>query len=56
MKAKLADAAKKGDKSNKENQGVQGNFVATSKIIPSNEIKFSKMSGEADMNLMISKS
>jgi len=28
---------------------------AVARILPSNEVKFSKMSGEADMNLMISK-
>ena len=29
---------------------------AAAKILPSNEVKFARMSGEADLNLMISKS
>jgi hypothetical protein len=32
------------------------NFSTIARIIPSNEVKFSKMSGESDMSLMIAKS
>mmetsp|Transcript_3928 Transcript_3928/g.5939 ORF Transcript_3928/g.5939 Transcript_3928/m.5939 type:complete len:111 (-) Transcript_3928:23-355(-) len=31
-------------------------MTATAKIIPSNEVKFSRLSGEADLNNMIAKS
>ena len=40
----------------KENVGPNNGLNATARIQPSNEVKFSKMSGNEDMNLMIAKS
>lgn len=55
IKNKLFDTKKGG---NKENQGGEpGQSISThAKILPSNDVKFSKMSSEGDMSLMISKS
>lgn len=55
IKAKLFDT-KKMPSSNKENNGSLFNMQASARIIPSNEVKFSKMSSDADMSLMIQKS
>jgi len=45
---------------NKENNASlangQGGLQSHARIVPSNEVKFSKMSGDNDMNLMINKS
>jgi hypothetical protein len=57
--SKLQDQlkAKLFEKKGKENQQPsETGLVADAKIIPSNEVKFSKMSGESDLNLMIIKS
>ena len=60
MKAKLFDN-KKGAQpaagsANKENMGNTQNIQTQGRILPSNEVKFSKMSGENDLSLMIQKS
>jgi hypothetical protein len=52
LKQKLE--SKKG--AGKENEGPNMGMQTTAKIIPSNDVKFSKMSGDSDLNLMISKS
>lgn len=54
MKAKLFDAKKPQGAANKENQTT--NIQTHGRIIPSNEVKFSKMSGDNDMSLMIQRS
>lgn len=52
LKAKMFDTKKAG----KENAQPNGDgIVQTAKILPSNEVKFSKMSGESDLDLMINK-
>jgi len=59
LKAKLYDKqpAAKGGATGKENVQPNGEGMKTSgKILPSNEVVFSKMSGESDMHLMISRS
>ena len=55
LKAKLFE---KGGKENAKPNGAQtkDGFNAMGKILPSNEVVFSKMSAESDMHLMISKS
>lgn len=40
----------------KENEGPNVGIQTSAKIVPSNDVKFSKMSGDSDLNLMISKS
>lgn len=48
---------KSGGKENKAPNGAAGDgFQSQGKILPSNEVVFSKMSAESDMHLMISKS
>ena len=43
-------------KAGKENTQPNGDgIIQTAKILPSNEVKFSKMSGESDLDLMINK-
>jgi hypothetical protein len=56
MKAKLFDNKKPVANANKENQSNAQNITTHGRIIPSNEVKFSKMSGDNDMSLMIQKS
>lgn len=58
LKAKLFDNKKPiltGAAKENSHPNADG-FQSISKILPSNEVKFSKMSGESDLNLMISRS
>ena len=46
----------KGKENIKPGQTASNGFESQGKILPSNEVVFSKMSAESDMHLMISKS
>ena len=54
LKAKLVE--KSGGKENSKPSQHTDGMITNSKIIPSNEVTFTKLSAESDMHLMISKS